>query len=65
MAKANRRVQELVERSPIVVLASHDRNMMIDLCNRGLVLQSGRLLFDGPIADALGHYDEIVGAAVA
>jgi ABC-type polysaccharide/polyol phosphate transport system ATPase subunit len=65
IAKANKRVQALVERSPIVVFASHDRDTLGDLCTRGLVLQSGKLLFDGPISEAYERYDEVVGAEVA
>lgn len=65
MVKAQKRMQELIERSPIVVLASHDRKTITDFCTRGLVLQSGRLLFDGKVRDAYDRYDEIVGAAVA
>lgn len=64
IAKANKRIKDLVARSPIVVLASHDRNMVSELCNRGLVLQSGKLLFDCEINEALARYDEIVGSAV-
>lgn len=64
MAKANRRVQDLVARSPIVVFASHDRASVMNLCTRGIVLQNGHLLFDGQINEAYNHYDEVVGATV-
>lgn len=65
MAKANKRLQGLIDRSPIAVFASHDEKIMKEFCTRGLVLQSGTLLFDGPIADAYRYYDDIVGASLA
>jgi ABC-type polysaccharide/polyol phosphate transport system ATPase subunit len=64
LAKANERLQKLVDRSPIVVCASHDKHMMKMICTRGLVLQSGNLLFDGDINKAYEHYDSIVGATI-
>jgi ABC-type polysaccharide/polyol phosphate transport system ATPase subunit len=64
LAKANKRLQNLVERSPIVVFASHDQYTMKMICTRGLVLQSGNLLFDGDINEAYDHYDSIVGATI-
>jgi lipopolysaccharide transport system ATP-binding protein len=27
-------------------------------CTRGLVFDQGRIVFDGPLADALNHYHE-------
>lgn len=65
MTKANKRLKGLVDRSPIVVFASHDQNTMKELCTRGLVLQSGSLVYDGPIDDAYEHYDNLVGAALS
>lgn len=65
MAKANKRLQNLIDRSPIVVLASHDEITTRAICTRGLVLQSGNLKFDGSIDEAYKHYEAIVGAALA
>lgn len=64
MAKANKRLKGLIDRSPIVVFASHDESTMKEFCTRGLVLQSGRLIYDGPIESAYEHYDRIVGASL-
>ncbi|WP_112662830.1 ABC transporter ATP-binding protein [Microvirga flavescens] len=64
IAKANKRLESFIERAPIVVLSSHDPDILRKFCTRGLVLQRGRLMFDGPIDEALENYDEIVGAAV-
>jgi len=64
MAKANRRLQELIDRSPIVVFASHDQQIIRDFCTRGLVLQSGSLIYDGPVEEAYTQYNSIVGATL-
>lgn len=65
MKKANERLQSLIDRSAIVVFASHDQKTTRDLCTRGLVLQSGGLVYDGGIDEAYEHYGFIVGTAVA
>ena len=52
MEKAKRRVLELAERSEILVLASHDLDAVQELCRRGIVLERGRVVFDGPIERA-------------
>lgn len=56
MNKARLRIQELVARSEILVLASHDTSALRSLCRRGLVLHQGRLEFDGPMAEAIAAY---------
>jgi len=65
MAKANNRLKSLIDRSPIVVFASHDQKIMREFCTRGLVLQSGRIAHDSSIEDAYEHYETIVGAALS
>jgi ABC-2 type transport system ATP-binding protein/lipopolysaccharide transport system ATP-binding protein len=65
MAKANERLRRFVDRSPIAVFASHDHSTLEELCTRGLVFQSGKLLFDGTVAEALEHYHAVVGVTVA
>lgn len=61
MAKAKDRIARLIEQSEILVLASHDFGALRSLCERGLVFHHGKLVFDGPIADAIGHYKVING----
>lgn len=64
VTKANDRLVGFIERAPIVVLSSHDPNLLKRFCTRGLVLQKGRLLFDGPVEDAFAHYGDVVGASL-
>lgn len=56
VAKANERLHNLIDRSHILVFASHNLELLQKLCNRGLVLAGGRIAFDGPIAEAVGRY---------
>jgi lipopolysaccharide transport system ATP-binding protein len=61
MIKARVRIQKLVEQSRILMLASHDLNTLAGICQRGVILDHGRLTFDGPISDAIVRYKEISG----
>src|SRR5262249_1177082 len=54
--KANLRLNTLIDQSRILVLASHNLELLQNLCNRGVVLDGGRLVFDGPINAAIEHY---------
>lgn len=63
MAKAKERMSSRVDGSKIVVLASHSAGLLRDVCNKGIVLEQGRLLFAGEITSALAAYHEIVDAA--
>lgn len=48
MTKVSARIQEMVERSPILVLASHDQALIEKLCNRVLTFEHGRIVDDRP-----------------
>lgn len=61
MAKARQRIQQLVESADILILASHDLNALANLCQRGLVLHHGELIFDGPIETAIDTYNRANG----
>lgn len=42
------RIRELHGAGKTLVVVSHDLNMVADLCERAIVLQGGRVVFDGP-----------------
>jgi ABC-2 type transport system ATP-binding protein len=48
------------EEGPTIFYVSHSVNQVKKLCDRALVLESGRLVFDGSVDDAIHylHYDE-------
>lgn len=54
--RAQERMMDRVNGSKIVVIASHKHSLLKSLCTRGLLLDEGRLVFDGGIAEALGEY---------
>jgi lipopolysaccharide transport system ATP-binding protein len=40
----------------VVVLVSHELDTLRQLCTRGLWVQQGRLVADGPIDQVIDHY---------
>ncbi len=65
MAKATERMQSRVNGSKIVMLASHSVGLLRDVCNKGIVLERGRLIFGGGIVDALQCYHESLARPTA
>ena len=55
-ARAAQRVHALIERSSIMVLASHSDDLIRQMCNRAILLDRGRILADGPTEDVLEIY---------
>ncbi len=60
MRKAKERMQSRVGGSKIVVLASHSTGLLRDICNRGIVLERGRLVHAGDITSSLKFYHELL-----
>jgi lipopolysaccharide transport system ATP-binding protein len=56
MSKAKNRILSLIDRSEILILASHDLAALKTLCKRGLVFHHGELAFDGPIERSIVEY---------
>jgi ABC-type polysaccharide/polyol phosphate transport system ATPase subunit len=54
--KAKARIRHLLERTHAVVIVSHDLASLLELCTRGLWIQKGRLVDDGPIHDVVDRY---------
>lgn len=57
MARAEKRLTELVEQSSIVVLASHSEEMVMNMCNKAILLESGKVKYMGPVAEAFAIYN--------
>jgi ABC-type polysaccharide/polyol phosphate transport system ATPase subunit len=60
MRKAKERMRSRVGGSKIVVLASHSTGLLRDICNRGIVLERGRLVHAGDITSSLKYYHELL-----
>jgi ABC-type polysaccharide/polyol phosphate transport system ATPase subunit len=54
--KAERHMQGLVDKSRILVLASHNLDLLGRLCTRGIFLESGQVRFAGTMAETVGAY---------
>jgi len=64
--KARARLEEMVRGADILVLSSHNIDIVKEWCSRVLWLDQGRIIADGPAADVLNQYlglpaDEPVG----
>ena len=57
VSKAQERLKSFVERSNIVIVASHSRAILEQWCNRLLLLEHGKLIADGSVQDVLKEYD--------
>jgi ABC-2 type transport system ATP-binding protein/lipopolysaccharide transport system ATP-binding protein len=53
--KANARLDRFVARAGILVLASHNGELLSRLCTRALRLSHGRLVDDGPLAEVMSR----------
>lgn len=51
--KCIKRVRELHSQGKTLVVVSHDLNMVSDLCERGIVIQGGKVRFDGDSKEAV------------
>lgn len=54
--KAAKRLNEMVETSQILVIASHSRGLVEQLCTRALWFEHGRLKMDGDAREVCHHY---------
>lgn len=50
------RMREIRARGTTLVIVSHNLGAMLNFCDRGLVLDRGQIVFDGPMFDAVGRY---------
>ena len=51
--KASKRLEELVGKSSILVVASHDQSLIDRICNRKIKLEHGRIISDEPVIKML------------
>ena len=56
--KAKARIRNLLDRTQVVILVSHDLKSLRELCTRGLWIQQGRLVADGPVDEVIDRYLE-------
>ena len=64
-AKAHARLQEVVNRLEILILATHDLGMAQTMCTRGLVLHHGQLVADTSVDEAIAFYQDLENTPTA
>ena len=57
LEKAHKRMADLIGSSNVMVLASHSMSLLHEWCNRGILLQQGRIVVDGSVDDAIAAYE--------
>ncbi|WP_119697083.1 ABC transporter ATP-binding protein [Microbacterium halotolerans] len=55
--KCNEKLQELAARGVTMMIVSHNKNTVKKLCSRGIIIRDHRVVFDGPIAEAVAELD--------
>jgi len=59
MKKARARMHDLIDKSNIMIMVSHDHELVRSLCNRLIWLDHGKLVADGPPDKVLNRYLDI------
>lgn len=54
--KAEAKLQQMVDSSKILVIASHDRNLIEKTCNRAIWLEHGKIIKDGTAKEVAAAY---------
>jgi ABC-2 type transport system ATP-binding protein/lipopolysaccharide transport system ATP-binding protein len=57
--KAKQRLERMIDACSIMVLASHSRELIADLCSEAALLDQGRIIRRGPVGEVLRHYEEL------
>ncbi len=62
--RAAKRMEEFIERSPILVLASHSDAMVRSTCNKAALMRAGHILSVGPVDDIIEEYHQLVATTL-
>ena len=57
--KAEQRLNEFIDQSSILVLASHSNATIQTLCNKVVLLEKGRVLYVGTVEEGIEKYDQL------
>ncbi|MBT5203584.1 MAG: ATP-binding cassette domain-containing protein, partial [Gammaproteobacteria bacterium] len=58
--KLRERMHSFVDESGGLVIASHNTSLMRSLCTQGVVLEAGRIVFQGDLEESLDFYQQKV-----
>jgi ABC-type polysaccharide/polyol phosphate transport system ATPase subunit len=65
MVRANKRLHDVVAQSNILVLASHNADLLRSVCNRAVLLRGGEITASGTVDEVLERYSGGTAAHVA
>lgn len=54
------RIREFMDRGKTILFVSHSVDTVLRLCTRGLVMEGGRLCYDGPVVEAVNLYQNLL-----
>lgn len=54
--KSRSRVEEIIDGAGTLFMVNHSLDELTNFCSRGIWLQEGRLVMDGPITDVIAEY---------
>lgn len=54
--QANQRLHQMIDRSKILVFASHNPELLRKICNRAVLLEGGRVVLDGTLDAVIEQY---------
>lgn len=64
--KCHRRIQEMQEAGSTLLLVTHSTDVVERMCSRGVVINAGNKIYDGPVRGAVSDYLKLIfGAHVA
>jgi ABC-2 type transport system ATP-binding protein/lipopolysaccharide transport system ATP-binding protein len=61
IARAELRLKNFIEKTGILVVASHSNKMLREWCNKGILLERGKLIAFGPIKEVVTQYERATG----
>lgn len=56
-AKCTQKIKELTAEGVTMLVVSHSSETVLELCERGIVINKGRKIFDGPIDEAVAYLE--------
>ena len=63
--RANKRINALVSRSSILVLASHTETLIESMCNKAILMDKGQIVMAGTVGDVMKEYRRTSAASLA
>jgi teichoic acid transport system ATP-binding protein len=58
--KASSKIQELIKEARATIVVTHNIKFMEKVCTRGILLNKGKIVFDGPPPDAVSVYKQLI-----